>query len=166
MSHRKKRVLVDFDGVLSTHESGWHGPRRIVDPPVPGALEWLCRMVQDERFEVCIYSARSGCWGGRRAIKTWLRKHYTDLAMPDCALCPTWLYDWISQAAFADPWEDEVAWAIYRLLRQIKFPARKIPAHLMIDDRAVCFAGAFPGADEIDAFTPWYKQQRKGDDMQ
>ena len=43
------------------------------------------------------------------------------------------------------------------VLRKINFPTTKPAAHLSIDDRGFCFTGAFPGADEISAFKPWYK---------
>lgn len=67
-------LCVDFDGVLHGYESGWTGPRKIVDAPVDGAIEWLTKVVEDGWFRVEIFSSRSRYWGGRRAMKKWLRK--------------------------------------------------------------------------------------------
>ena len=44
------------------------------------------------------------------------------------------------------------------VLKKIKFPKQKIPAHLYIDDRAWRFEGTFPSTDLIDAFKPWNRQ--------
>lgn len=42
-----------------------------------------------------------------------------------------------------------------KVLKKIKFPKQKIPAHLYIDDRAWRFEGIFPSPDKIDALVPW-----------
>ena len=68
---------------------------------------------------------------------------------------PFWKF--ISETAFADPWEDEVNWAIRRLFKQIKFPKKKPAAFLTIDDRCFCFKGIFPNKTEILNFVPWTK---------
>jgi 5'(3')-deoxyribonucleotidase len=39
-------------------------------------------------------------------------------------------------------------------LIQINFSSEKVKAHLYIDDRAFCFKGTFPTAEEISAFKP------------
>lgn len=40
---------------------------------------------------------------------------------------------------------------------QIKWPTRKPPAMLTIDDRAMCFMGVWPALDELKSFKPWHK---------
>lgn len=55
----KKRILVDFDGVIHSYRSGWKGLDVIPDPPVENAIKWLETICGDERFEVSIYSSRS-----------------------------------------------------------------------------------------------------------
>lgn len=40
----------------------------------------------------------------------------------------------------------------------LRFPARKPPAWITIDDRCICFNGKFPDMDEIENFKPWYKK--------
>ena len=39
----------------------------------------------------------------------------------------------------------------------LKFPVKKPAAFLTIDDRAICFGGTFPTADEMMSFKPWNK---------
>jgi len=152
MSH-KKIICVDFDGVLCQWVP-WSGPRTIKGYPVDGALQWLCERVQDPGIEVHIYSSRSKHWGGRRAMKRWLKKHYAKLV----PTAPGWFRQWIAKTDFADPWEDELDWAIRRIIGQIKFPVKKPPAYLTIDDRVWRFDGTFPTADEIQHFKPWYRR--------
>lgn len=40
---------------------------------------------------------------------------------------------------------------------KLEFPTQKPAAYLTIDDRAICFDGSFPSADEMLAFKPWNK---------
>lgn len=55
---RWKTILVDFDGVIHQYNHGWCGIDKILEPPVPGAIDWLTHMI-DSGYHVCIYSARS-----------------------------------------------------------------------------------------------------------
>jgi hypothetical protein len=41
---------------------------------------------------------------------------------------------------------------------KLGFPTQKPAAFLTIDDRAICFDGVFPEADEIGRFQPWNKR--------
>ena len=141
MTSGKRRVpilCVDFDGVLHSYTSGWQGPRNIPDPPVPGAIDWLRSLLTDADcvcamaprfldFNVQIYSSRSRYLGGRRAIRRWLGKQF------------------------------EAAGHYPQLVELLKFPTRKPPALLTIDDRAMCFTGQFPTPERIKAFRPWNK---------
>jgi hypothetical protein len=67
---RRKILCLDFDGVLHSYTSGWKGATVIPDEPVPGAIEFLRDAVR--RFEVHIYSSRSGQSGGILAMRQWL----------------------------------------------------------------------------------------------
>ncbi len=127
----KKIILVDFDGVLHSYTSGWQGARVVADPPVPGAIVWLHNLLNDGRFEVAIYSSRSRKWGGKRAMRAWLRAYSSSM------------------------WFTRPDWCLG--LDSIKFPTKKPAAFLTIDDRAVCFEGTFPSLEAIDSFTPWNK---------
>jgi len=118
-----KTILVDFDGVLHSYTSGWKGAEVASDPPTPGAIEWLQKMLREKDLILCVYSSRSNQTGGIRTIKDWLYKH---------GLSP------------AD-------------IGRLEFPISKPAAWLTIDDRCICFSGAFPTAEEIHKFKPWNK---------
>ena len=152
---QKPILLLDFDGVLHSYSSGWKGARNIPDPPVDGALQFLIEA--QDTFQVCIYSNRSRQFGGKRAMKKWLREHYEEIS-GEPAQTPEFFYRWISETAFADPWEHEVEYAITRLLRCIKFPTKKPAAFMTIDDRAFCFGGTFPDTEDLYRFKPWNKR--------
>jgi hypothetical protein len=128
----KRIILVDFDGVIHSYTSGWKGARVIPDPPVPGAITWLFRMVCDGRFEVCIYSSRSRQWGGKRAMKRWLKEQAGGI--------------WYESPSGPG-------------LEDIRFPTKKPAAFLTIDDRCFCFGGQFPSPNDIDDFVPWNKKE-------
>lgn len=68
-------ICVDFDGVIHSYTSGWQGVSKIFDPPVPGAFDWLRRMISDDRFKICIYSSRSREPDGIIAMKMWFFRH-------------------------------------------------------------------------------------------
>lgn len=123
-------LSIDFDGVLHSYVSGWHGARKIVDKPIPGAIEWLQSLVYDQRdpfvprykkFDVCIFSSRSRYWGGRRAMKRYL------------------LANGLRHGE----------------LEAIRFPLFKPPSFLHIDDRCLRFAGVFPTEERMLQFRPW-----------
>ena len=71
---RQKIILVDFDGVIHSYSSGWQGIATIPDRPVDGAIEFLTSLVEDPRFDVCIYSSRSRDPDGREAMRRWLQE--------------------------------------------------------------------------------------------
>jgi hypothetical protein len=70
----KKIICVDFDNVIHSYTSGWQRTDVISDPPVDGAIEWLCDLL-NYGFEVCIYSSRSRFESGIQAMKEWLCAH-------------------------------------------------------------------------------------------
>ena len=125
-----KTILVDFDGVLHSYASGWLGADVIPDPPVPGAIEWLRALVVDEGLQVAIFSSRSNTTEGSRG-------------RPGIAAMKRWLLSHGLETRYLDV---------------IEFPREKSPAHLTIDDRAICFEGTYPSAEEILAFVPWNKR--------
>lgn len=151
----KPILCLDFDGVLHSYTSGWKGASNIPDPPVPGALEFLVGSLKD--FRVCILSSRSHQWGGRRAMKRWLRQHLLALA-PSWEETPTWWQDRIAQTSFADPWGDEVWYATKLVIGEIGFPLFKPAATVTIDDRALTFDGTWPALETLRTFKPWNKR--------
>lgn len=75
MPNFTKTILVDFDGVIHSYVSGWKGETTIIDPPCIGALKFLEELVEDDRFEACIYSSRSKTQAGISAMQNWLIYH-------------------------------------------------------------------------------------------
>jgi len=68
----KYDICVDFDGVIHSYTSGWQGSASvIVDPPTPGAFEFLAEAV--EHFTVNIYSSRSKDPAGVNAMILWFK---------------------------------------------------------------------------------------------
>ena len=135
---RKPTLCIDFDGVINSYKTGWHGPRKIPDPPVEGAIEWLgsllgtteemsAMLCEASKFEVCIFSSRNQYFGAKRAMKKWFLKH---------GMHPGHV-------------------------KMLQFPRRKPPAHLILDDRAMQFNGTFPTIEEMSAFRPWYRRRAK-----
>lgn len=72
---RPMTICMDFDGVIHSYTSGWKGGAVIPDPPIMGAFAFLQMMIDDPRFEVCIYSSRSKLPGGIDAMKAWFLNH-------------------------------------------------------------------------------------------
>lgn len=67
-------MLVDFDGVIHSYESGWQGADVINDVPVEGAFDFLNSAL--DHFDVQVYSARSSLEGGLWAMKRWFKRHH------------------------------------------------------------------------------------------
>ncbi len=147
----KPTISVDFDGVLHSYESGWKGARTIPDPPVPGAIEWLCSMLP--HFTIAISSARSGQFGGRWAMKRWLAMHAAALSMLNEKMIVDAGYNY-----GMDPIEEEAAFFGRHVVRRIQWPRLKPSALLYIDDRGHCFDGSFPTVETIRGFRPWNKK--------
>lgn len=144
----RKILCLDFDGVLHSYESGWKVP----DEPTDGAMEFMVGAM--ERFEVAIFSSRSRYFGGRWAMKRWLRRHLVE--------------HWWSRSpgrsarsgysmTAMDMQEEAVRWA-RSIVRQLSFPTQKPPAHLTIDDRAITFHGQWLPLSIIESFRPWNKR--------
>jgi hypothetical protein len=144
-------LCLDFDGVLHSYSSGWKGPRNIPDPPVDGAMEFLANAVKS--FKVCIYSSRSRYWGGRKAMKRWLREHiedYFDEVDPDLRLVENpFTHDELVNTSRARDFVRD----------RLSFPLMKPAAFVQLDDRAITFTGTFPDPKELLKFKPWNKRE-------
>lgn len=130
----KPTLCVDWDGVVHSYTSGWQGAAIIPDPPVEGALEWLCDA--SKYFSVVIYSTRSQDPAGLAAMRMWLTYH----------------------ARATLPSSDAEA-----LLDTLTFASEKPAAFLTIDDRAICFDGNWGKLDpeELLKFKPWNQRAPK-----
>jgi len=129
-------ICVDFDGVIHSYTSGWQGVATIADPPVPGAIEWLMKHLPepDELGMAPPYEGPVVQIYSSRS-KSWFGRRAMKKWLVKHGLHPAYIKDGI-----------------------LKFPVKKPAAFLTIDDRAVCFSGQFPTADEMLAFKPWYKR--------
>ena len=127
--HMKKRICLDFDGVVHSYQSPWVNAWTIPDGPVDGAIAWIYSAL-NSGGEVSILSARSRSWRGRRAMRRWLREHAGMI------------------------WHEAMA----RGLDDVKFPKFKPPSHVYIDDRAHRFNGKFPYLSDIEKEIPWNKK--------
>jgi hypothetical protein len=135
MKKRKPILCLDFDGVIHSYVSGWKGPRCIPDPPVPGALDFMCdAMIYG--WKVVIHSSRARYIGGRWAMKKWLQLHAGN--------------QWDTMGAS---------------LCDVKFSRWKPPAVITIDDRGFMFNGTFPPLEEIKAFQPWNKRDKRREEI-
>jgi hypothetical protein len=69
----KPTVIFDFDGVINSYETGWHGPINIPDPPVDGIREAIQEI--REEYRVVVVSTRCYHEGGIDAIWLYLASH-------------------------------------------------------------------------------------------
>lgn len=136
---RSYTVAVDFDGVIHRYDTPWIAPHVIPDEPVEGAIEWLHDMAQ--RFNVVVYTTRARTWRGRRAVRRWLRYW----SHPR--------YRWRP-----DPEEGSLVGARVGI-RSVRVTAKKPPALIYLDDRAVRFTGpgSWPSVQDVHRALPWHK---------
>lgn len=67
-------ICFDFDGVLYSYVTGFHGVDVFPDPPVDGAAE-ACWALQRRGFRLFVCSTRGDSVQGRVAIAKWLADH-------------------------------------------------------------------------------------------
>ncbi len=149
----KPILSLDFDGTINSYRSGWKGPRNIPDAAMPGALQFIVEA--QEFFTVHIFSTRSNYFGGRRAMKHWLRQEYNKLNYnTEKNDLPEWFMNrinWFTIEPFHILFKDTVA----DIISDIKFPRHKPPALVTIDDRAIQFQGVWPSPEELLKFKPY-----------
>lgn len=124
----KPILCLDFDGVIHSYTSRWQGATVIPDPPVDGAIAFMLGALH--KFDVCIFSSRSGQAGGVSAMRDWLRTH--------AGQC----------------WHESPAGPG---LEDVRFVTEKPPALVTIDDRAITFTGVWPSIESLLSFKPWNK---------
>lgn len=141
MNRHKPTIAVDFDGVVHQYVSPWTSPVDIHDPPVPGALDFLRRLI-GSGWRVIIHTARlmnNGPSAGTdvpemgliprvQAIREWFRAH--------------------------DAQDVELAVSFWTA-------GGKPHADVYLDDRALRFDGVWP-SDEVlaDAKVPWNRRSQ------
>jgi len=160
-------LCLDFDGVVHEYTSGWKGATIIPDPPVADALNFIAKA--QKNFRVAIYSSRSHQWGGRRAMKRWLRLYASveiekavdsDEKWHQPEAIERWpILRYLHEVTKStmDPWDEVVDEAARQFVKEIDFPNHKPAAKVSIDDRALTFTGTWPDMDTLRGFRPWNK---------
>jgi hypothetical protein len=84
-----KTLAIDFDGVLSAY-TGWKGDMAPLDPPLPGAIEFLEACVA-HGFAVTIFTTRP-----EQLVSEWLEAHAPQIGYSQIGITnkkpPAWLY--------------------------------------------------------------------------
>lgn len=70
----KGTVVFDFDGVIHSYISGWHGETVIPDSPVTGIKEAIDG-IRTARYEVVVVSTRCASSAGQGAVWRYLDQH-------------------------------------------------------------------------------------------
>jgi len=154
----KPIIVLDFDGVIHSYKSGWKGASVIDDDVNPGAIEFILKA--RKTYQVAILSSRSHQWGGKRAMKKWLKQKLKEWIERKSDNYHTHT-DWINASKLAEfnpgmePWGIEMNEWADGVIHSIKWPWFKPPAKLTIDDRAMQFCGTFPEIDWVDNFKPF-----------
>lgn len=68
----KQTVVFDFDGVIHSYTSGWHGAYVADDPVVPGIREAI-QSIRDAGYRVVVVSTRCASPEGRGTVRRYLR---------------------------------------------------------------------------------------------
>ena len=66
----KPTICLDFDGVVHSYTSGWHGSDVVKDEPVEGAFDFITKCFLNN-YNVAIFSSRSHQDNGITAMKKW-----------------------------------------------------------------------------------------------
>lgn len=139
----RKTVVVDFDGTITMNKYPWVDARFIGDEPVPGALDFIKRILENPNYDLKIHSSRSHQRGGILAMLLWFKHWYIRE------------YGWATGAGIANQlakgyniFSDDDSDCEY-------FPKHKPPGWVNLDDRTIQFTGLFPTFEEIDNFKPW-----------
>ena len=133
MSMRRRRIALDWDGVIHSYTTKWAGADIIPDPPVDGMLEWLADNYR--RYELIIFSTRNHQEGAIDAMTDWMYRNFRELCYP----------------------ADEVM----RIISSIEFHKGegKPICEIFVDDRAYQFNGTMPSESYIAEFKPWNKRK-------
>lgn len=161
MQRRRKPILcLDFDGVIHSYSSGWKGARVIPDAPVAGVGAFLLDAMQ--HWRVTILSSRSHQWGGRRAMRRYVREIVRDACFADSeAMHKAWSATQGKPAEWI-PWTaGDVNEAADWIASKIGYPLFKPPAVITIDDRALTFSGNWSdyNPQHLRGFQPWNKRR-------
>jgi hypothetical protein len=128
-----KTIAIDFDGVIHKYSKGWQDGK-CYDQPIDGCFEAIQELFK-QGYSVFIFSTRSA-----KQIKRWIKEHAYES-------------DYVVNGMGGDP--NDYNYPKYGFTVEVipfykKFwnkrnvlgiTKRKLPAHVYIDDRALCFTG-------------------------
>ena len=128
----KPILCLDFDGVIHSYTSGWHGATTIPDPVTPGTFEFID--AASEHFKIVVHSSRAAHENGANAILIYF-------------------------AAERQRWRDAGGQSVATWPVEIEVVDKKPPAFVTIDDRALTFTGNWADFDigKLMEFKPWNK---------
>lgn len=69
-----RTVAVDFDGVLHPYTEGWVGSVPADEPPMPGARDFLRRLIESG-YRIVVFSTRCDHEDGLVGTRNWLLAH-------------------------------------------------------------------------------------------
>lgn len=151
MKSKKLKIAVDFDGVLNSYKSGWQGLDKIEDPPVPGAINWLCEAI-DAGHTIIIFSMRCA---SEEYMEPFFDEEWSSYCMdrqyeqdPDTSHLP---YDFSQRYLGVTTIEQWLLkWGLDQdRLDKIQFAYAKPHCNILIDDRGYRFEGSFPSMEEL-----------------
>lgn len=128
MNH-KKRLLIDFDGVIHKYSKGWHDGS-IYDGAIEGALDKM-QMLHDAGFELFIFSTR--CVGTEYAPCKSINSILGDLS-PENYNILLWFVVQEQNSIKAGLRKEP-----YTFINDLGFTNIKLPALAYIDDRGLRF---------------------------
>lgn len=135
----KPIICLDFDGVIHSYTSGWQGAHVIPDPVVPGAIDFITKLIP--YATPAVFSSRTGQPLGLEAMRLYV---FTELCVH---------YHEQLVGGGKDPPLNAV-----RAFNEISWPLTKPPALATIDDRAITFTGEWPNISDLINFKPWNKK--------
>ena len=155
----KPIICVDFDGVIHSYEKGWQNGQ-IYGTLVPGFFEWA-EQVKDH-FNITIYSSRSSNQDTNHQMISWLWFRYLEWTGNE---------KFIPDNSETASNSDEITANMEAINSNIdifdqtfSFSAKKPPAYLTIDDRAVCFKGDWSAPDlTLQALQDFQSWTQKGE---
>lgn len=136
-SDMKQTLAIDFDGVIHDRPKSERGISQVTGDPVPGAMHFLASVVVP--FHVVIFSSRFRDWEGLEVVKEWMLLH---------------MEEYVNDRSERGK---KVAY-ITDIMDKINYDNQKPLAHVIIDDRAMTFTGAWPTIEKIMKFKTWSEQ--------
>lgn len=125
-----KTIAIDFDGVIHKYSKGWQDGK-CYDDEVAGVFKAIQTLMKDHT--VFILSTRSS-----KQIKRWLQERIMEADFGDNPIEPQ---DW-TYAKYGFTCQVIPFWVkFWNKDNVLGITKRKLPAHVYIDDRAICFNG-------------------------